>query len=269
MSEKALTRDMVDNPALWRLSLLLCANSLEVAAVRTTGEADVISASIPLSAESSFEEAIYANPLLLAPFGKIDIVVTTPDCYILPADTVADSAALDSLEQMMCNRSVRTVRYTDDIDSRNGLMFRLEHRVANFLTRTFGAVVPRHRLAVLAQYFSHKSRLGNTGKVYVNLRSDSADVVAYDSMGLVSLATYHCPDIADASYYVLAAIKSAGLDPAVDEILIAGDPARRAALSAELRRFANCVMPAVFPSALYHASAGKLPFELVILPLCE
>jgi hypothetical protein len=57
----------------------------------------------------------------------------------------------------------------------------------------------------------------------------------------------------------------------MDEIILAGDPASRAALSPLLRRYVRYVMPAIFPSTMFRAGRAALrtPFELVVAPLVE
>ncbi len=54
-----------------------------------------------------------------------------------------------------------------------------------------------------------------------------------------------------------------------DEIIIAGDSRRRAAITPLLRRYVSYVMPAIFPAELFRAGRAVLscPFETAITPV--
>lgn len=276
MPNNPLTKDLVDQPALWRLSLLIGDDALDVLAHRVVGEASLVSERITFdraatSPAAALEEAVYANPLLLAPFGKTDIVVRTGDFFIVPPETAADHEAVEALASVFPLGQGTKVPVASPIDSRNSAVMMLDKGIANFLGRTYDSAAPQHVLSPLGQYFTHKSRLGNSSKMYVDLGQESVDILVYDHLGLAAANSLKCGDINDAAYFILAIARTAGLDPQAAEILLSGDSDRRAALTPVLRRFVNYVMPAIFPSAAYRGDpkALKAPFALTILPLCE
>lgn len=264
-----LTREAVSDPHLWRLTLMLRPHAVEVAIMRTVGDHEVISAHIPLESESDLEEAVYANPLLLAPFAHTDILVDTDSYTVVPAETARDAAAVEALRDIITEKSERLHVYTDHIDRSTAIIFTLAHSTANFISRTFGQVVPRHPLGVLARFFGQRARRGNTGKIFVHLTADTVEVIAFDTIGIAALTSFDTASDTDAAYYILAAARTAGLDVSRDEFLLAGDSTRRTAVSAILRKYASTVLPAVFPAAMHHASGLDIPFQLIVLPLCE
>ena len=74
MAKAPLTKDLVDDASLWRLSLLIGDGAVDVLAHKIVGDAPIVSARLPFdpaasSTAAAVEEVIYANPLLLAPFG--------------------------------------------------------------------------------------------------------------------------------------------------------------------------------------------------------
>ncbi len=276
MANTHLTKDLVDDPSLWRLSMLIGDSAIDVLAHRVVGGTDLVCASLPFdtgttTAAGAIEEAVYANPLLLAPFGKIDIVVRTSDFFITPPEVAGNNEAMQSLSEIFRGGDSRSVQFLSPVDSRNAVTFFLDKGVANFLGRTYDPTRPQHVLSSLGRYFTYKSRLGNSSKMYVNLTAGHMDLLVFDNLGLAAANSFSCPDINDATYYVIAVARTAGLDPQASEVFLAGDQERRAALTTILRRFFNYVMPAIFPSAAYHGNpaALKAPFPLIILPLCE
>ena len=276
MAKAPLTKDLVDDASLWRLSLLIGDGSVDVLAHKIVGDAPIVSARLPFdpaasSTAAAVEEVIYANPLLLAPFGKTDIVVRTRRFFILPPEVAGDPDAVESLCEIFPPGDGQFTPCVSALDSRNAVVFLLDKGVANFLARTYDSSAPRHVLSALGQYFTHKSRLGNSSKMYVNLDGASLDILVYDNIGLVAANTIEAPTAENAAYFILAIGRTAGLEPQTSELMIAGDSDRRSSLTPMLRRFIDYVMPAIFPSAAYHGdpNALKASFPLVILPLCE
>lgn len=124
------------------------------------------------------------------------------------------------------------------------------------------------------RYFSRKTQLGNTGKIYAHITAEPpvVDIVAFGHDGALRLAvTKPVTAAADSAYWILACAREAGLDPASDEILLCGDNAARHELMPLLRRYAGYVMPVIFPSAAFRSGRDALnaPFPLILIPLCE
>ncbi len=276
MKQTTLTRDTIDDPALWCLSMMICSNTVEVVLRRIVGEPELLTATLVCDANlpqaAAIEELVYANPLLLAQFGKTDIVVRTDRFQIVPPEVAADADAVEAMLDLLPHPEGRPSTIISDIDSRNAMVAFVDHGVANFIARTFYLVKPIGHLTALGRYFEHQSRMGNSGKMYVNLSGNSLDIIAYNALGLTIANSFDCPSDDNAAYYILAAAKTSGFDFSADEIFISGSTERRAALMPRLRRFANYVMPTIFPSSAYcgdHHKALRAPFELIILPLCE
>lgn len=267
---KALTKDLIDNPELWRLSLLIGKGGIDVFAHPVVGEGSVICEHIAFDASlssdaSALEDVVYANPLLLMPFRKVDVVVSNATTTVVPAD----------VQPEVLGKLLRTDRETlmleSAIDDREKLVFALDRGIANFIGRTYDGAVPVHVLSVLSRYFRIRGGHGNTSKMFVNLGADSLDLIVYNNLGLAAARHIDAVSIDECAYWSLALFKQCGLDVDYDEIIIAGDSERRHGLMPLLSKFVNNVMPAIFPSAAYHGSsiAGKAPFPLVIMPLCE
>lgn len=264
-----LNKELVDDPANWRLSMLLEPDAIEVFAHRLVGEAPVVAARLPLSATApqaeAFEEAVYANPLLLMPFQKTDLLISTADALIAPPDVEEEP-----LRQLLGFENDKSLIFSE-IDDRNSVAFLAPRGVANFVGRTFDKLQPRHVLSVLARYSLVRSQRGNTAKAYVCLGKKSLSLLVLNNLGLVMARHFDDVGIDEAAYWILAVFRHCGLDPQADEIFIAGDGDRRHQLTPRLSKFVNYVMPAIFPSAAYHgdAQAMKAAFPLTILPLCE
>ena len=278
MTSEALTTEIYAGQTRHsRLSLQVCTDALEVM-VRPLDSAaggDVVYRRIAYAAAAdtparALEEAVYANPLLVAPFGRTDVLVRTAGCVTLPAGADAGaarvSAGLLSVDADGCEPLIATAGRLYSVAAM------VDRGVLGFLRRTFdSARTIAHPMAVLMRWFGSRSTLGNTGKVYVNLRGDSSDILVFNNLGAAGATTVAGISVPDTIYYILAMASSAGLSDGRYEIHLAGLPERRASIAVELRKYAPAVLPAIMPAAL--AAMGQMaqsaPLELSILPLCE
>ncbi len=267
---RALTKDLIDNPDLWNLSMLIGNGGMDVFAHCVVGDGSVVSAHVDYDASvsskaSALEEAVYANPLLLMPFRKIDIVVACDKAVAVP-----DDVQPERMGQLLSVDS-DTVLMESPLNSREKLIYALDRGIANFLNRTYDRTQPVHTLSVLCRYHQLRGQRNGSSRMFVNLGASSLDIVVFNSLGLAAVRHLDRASLDECAYWVVAIFRQCGLDSEYDEIIISGNSERRHSLMPMLSRFINNVMPAIFPSAVYHgdAAAMKAPFPLVILPLCE
>ncbi len=275
MNNSPLQASLVPHPQLSRLALRVCNNAIDVVVISGVEDNSLIWHRIDLDAAAgtplkALEDAVYQNPLLLADFSAIDVLIDTPRRLVVPAH----AAAADSIEKMFAEL------YPDEqyeiiatpIDS-NGTTIAIADDVEriNFIRRTFNNPHIADRIVPLCRYFGIKNRLGNAGKFHIHLSDESIDIIAYGADGLLMANTFASTDANDDLYYVLAAARSLDFDNNNDQMLLSGNAARREALIPLLRRYISYVMPVIFPSAMFKAGKDSLsaPFELITLPLCE
>lgn len=267
---KALSKDLIENPELWRLSLMTGDKGISVFACPVVGEGSVISEYLPYDATvssraSAIEDAVYANPMLLLPFRKVDIVFDAVKTAVVPVDVQPDDFG------RMLNLGSECVLREAPLDSREKLIYAVDRGVDNFVSRTYDMGSRHHVLEVLNRYCMRKKQSLAAARMYINIGVDTLDILVYNRLGLCALQHVACTSADECVYRALAVFKQCGLDADYDEIVVSGNSERRHHLMAELSRFIANVLPAIFPSAAYHgdSTAHKAPFPLVILPLCE
>ena len=89
----------------------------------------------------------------------------------------------------------------------------------------------------LNEYFSTKSRLGNSKKMYVSLRKNAMDLFCYERGHLLLANSFECGQTADRIYYLLYIWKQLGFDQERDELHLTGILADKENLVTELRKF--------------------------------
>ena len=149
---------------------------------------------------------------------------------------------------------------------------KMQSQLLAFLRRTFNNPAIYPPIALLSRYFYDSSRIGHSGKIYVNIRRDSLDLLAFTGSRLELANTFAFRESADAIYYIMS-VRKMLMDRDGDdrELLIAGDDALRDEITAVLREYAGYVMPVVYPATLVRAPKDvlKAPFDLIITPQCE
>lgn len=275
MATTSLSKEMIADPRLWRLSIKIGENAMEVVLHSSVEENSLIyrrigfdqAAASPLKA---IEDIIYDNTLLLCDFGKTDCIISTDRFTLLPGDFTSDVLQQKIAATMWHDDSLHIIS-NDLADCNAILLMAIDDGTANFLTRTFNNPALLHPLTPLCRYFCHKSRLGNTGKMYVHFRDCTLDILSFGRDGLKIANTYRFADSNDAVYYILATAKTTGFSSAEDELLLSGSPSTREEVTPILRKYISYVMPVIFPSAMFKAGKESLnaPFETIVLPLCE
>lgn len=270
----------IERPSLWRLALQVDRDALRAVLWSTVEESTLVHFSVPLNPTfpqaKALEEAVYATPVLLSDFGRIDVVVRTD--RFLPAPTGLDEDLRKKMLEycrVLCPDDEAVVR-TDTTGLNYDITWAADAGMMRFLARTFRNPCVTSHIATLSRYFSRRVMLGNSGKLYVHFHQGAdtraADLIAFGTDGRPALmTTKEFRTNEDALYYILASMKESDLDLRADEILLCGNASIRDELMPLLRRYASSVMPVIFPSAAFRAGRQALsaPFPLVILPLCE
>lgn len=268
-----LTKDMIDNASLWRLSLEVDKEKVEVAINTPIEDHALIYRTLNLDASLStlaaFEETIYDNPLLLADFSKVDVLIDTPRFTIVPSEITDEEVREDIMRAVWPDPDYAVI--ANALPTGDTLLCAVEEGMAAFVRRTFLDSEILHPMSVLVRYFSRISGLGNSSKLYCRLRKGCVDVIGFSKGKLSVASSIEAKSTADIVYYILATAQTAGLNFDNDEIFIYGDASLRDEVMEKLRDFARYVMPVIFPSQLFRSGkdALKVPFELIILPLCE
>lgn len=276
MSESnGLDKDLIRDPQLWRLAMRIEKSALQVVLYNTVEDNSLIYRKITLdhtaiSSLKALENAIYENQLLLSDFSRIDCVIDTDEFVIVPAEI----SSIETQEKIMMASfpefdGEMMVSDLPGLDA--SIIMGVECDIIGFIRRTFNNPRMHHHLSPLCRYFSHKSKQGNTIKMYANLRAGKVDLLAFSNSGLLLANTFAYREPMDAVYYILSCRKMLGLDASTDELYLVGAPSARESVAPILREYIAYVMPVIFPSAMFKAGkeAMKAPFDLIVLPLCE
>lgn len=268
-----------DDSTLWHLAVELDSDALRAVARSTVDDSAVLAVTVALDPSApaplkALEDAVYSTPMLLADYRSVTVAVRTT-AYTLCADVLGDTCADACADICAIGGDGLTLMHDAIAAAGATTVWAVADDILNFVRRTFHNCTIVHHTTPLLRYFAGRRRAGNGGKTYAHFHAGNpaaVDIIIFDGDGHFALAaTKIINSDADAMYYILAAARACGADPAADSICLCGDGARRAALMPLLRRYVASVMPVIFPAAAFRGgdAALKAPFPLILMPLCE
>ena len=131
--------------------------------------------------------------------------------------------------------------------------------------RFFAAISPQ------IEYFSSRSKQGNSSKLFANLHPSTLDILAFEKGRPLLLNTFNTGEVTDQCYYLLNAWKQLGYDQERDELHLAGN-ARKKELQQMLQPYLRHIY-IINPQAEFNDSEAsrieEIPFDIQSLISCE
>lgn len=277
MEQSILDKDMISQPELWRLVLLVSSDRMDVALYPPVVREQMIWRSIMFDSGAqsplkALEETVYNNPLLLSDFKAVDCLVDYSPWMMIPAEaSEADASALMTAAGISGDGYADVEIYNAGVE--NALAAVMQPRdMKAFLTRTFFNIRFDSRIASLCRYLaSHTDGLGQR-RAYVSVRGERLTLVALDGQRLLAANEFEVRTATDAAYYVLACMQELGMPMEETDVAVHGDGGVTAREALDLlKRYVPRCKPVPFPMLRYRPDKFTMqaPFDLLIRPLCE
>ena len=262
-----LNKDMAPKPALCRLSMLLRPAALDVLISPIYAEAGgrLLYHTIPFPAATTtlaaFEECVYENPLLLADFGEVHLLLDADRYLLVPTDVVDDEICIDMLQAVWPDAADFAAAPLAGSDT--ALVMSPAEGVLPFVRRTWLDAEPLHPLHPLAAYYMRQKYTSFT--ICAALDTGGTGVVVIDGEKLLGANSTKMQSPSDIAYHLLATAKAYGKSHLDATYMLSGDVSLKDEVSALLRSMQCRVMAAPFPAAALAAGADSTvaPFALV------
>lgn len=254
----------------YHLGLQLEPEQLRVLVTPVEGDGGLHQFSLPLDPTTdrakALEDAVYATPMLLGDYASIGVTVVTDNFIPVPAGLAQQGAQVCGMLDEDMGEMLITDTVTPDIE----IAWTIERKVFNFIERTFRNCPVECSVTPLVRFLKSKAERGNTAKVFVHFHDRNprmADIAVFSADAhLLLLTTKACRTEADAVFFILGAMESAGLSRTDDEVQICGDSAARDAILPLLRKYVRYAVPLIFPSEAFRMGREALaaPFPLIV-----
>lgn len=283
MNSSILEKDIISQPELWKLSLMLSAGKLDVALYPPVSSEEIMWRSFTLDPQApsmlkALEDVVYANPLLLSDFKRIDCIIDYVPQLPLPKPVAENDRAARAAYETAATQPDEAAEpeFFSTADSDTTIMVRQDAPVRSFLQRTFFNLNFDSRLAALCRFFVRRPDAPAGEAVYAIARDGVLTLIAVNGRHILCANKFTYVKEIDAVYYILAAMQSLGLNAATTPVHLRGlskpDDAPEASLSQQVEaRCFGSVGPLPFPTLRYRATRTSLqaPYSLLIRPLCE
>lgn len=207
---------------------------------------------------SNIENAVYDHPQVLDDF-TADIAVVAPrSVWVPPFYADADEAETAEVYNAMYQCGEEEVMQEESAGAL--CLFTLVPGLKAFLQRTFpGARVHSH-MAVMAHRF--RERGADMPCVFIDIRDDEADFVAFDNRRLLFSASHTWREATDIEYHLYNLVSVLGLEPSGVQVSLSGLREVKNSLTAPLRENFPYVMLTMLPSI---STKAGMPLAAMLL----
>lgn len=171
------------------------------------------------------------------PFRRVNVLMADKRFTFIPLEFFEDEQAEIIFYHNHPGRENETVLYNILHKNNIVVLFGMDKSACSFLREQYPDVKFYSQAAPLIEFFSSKSRLGNSRKMYAHLRKDAVDVYGYDRGRLLLANSFECRNTSDRVYYLLYIWKQLGFEQERDELHLTGDLNDKERLLHELRKF--------------------------------
>lgn len=192
---------------------------------------------ISLSLTANLKQVFRETDFLALPFKRVNILMANKRFTHVPLEFFDKEQAEMLFYYNHPRKENETVLH--NILSRNNtvVIFGMDKSAFHFLKEEFPAARFYSQASPLSEYFSTKSRLGNSKKMYVSLRKNGTDLFCYERGHLLLANSLECEQTADRIYYLLYIWKQLNFDQERDELHLTGVLADKENLVKELRKY--------------------------------
>lgn len=190
-----------------------------------------------LSLAANLKQVFCATDLLALPYKRVNILMATNRFTAVPSELFDNEQTEILFYHNHPKRENETVLY--NVLSRNNIViiFGIDKSAYQFLKDQYPEARFYSQASPLNEYFSTKSRLGNSKKMYVSLRKNAIDLFCYERGHLLLINSFECRRTSDRIYYLLYTWKQLDFNQERDELHLTGILADKETLIKELRKY--------------------------------
>ena len=200
--------------------------------------------------------------ILQVPSEQTNVLIDTQRYTILPFDLFEDEnmetifyhnfQKIDN-EVVLCNILSK---------SNTVVLFGMDKHTYQLLNEQFPKARIYATVSPLIEYFVLENRKLNGHGLYIHLRPQKMDVLAFDKGKLLLANSYSCKQVSDLVYYMLYIWQQIGFNPENDSLFLTGEYPHKEELIHELSKFIRNVEDRCI-------TANDTPFDMQTLFICE
>lgn len=274
MLNQTLDKDLISQPQLWRMAMVLGSDRLDVALYPPVSREEIIWRRFTFpSGETSqlklLEDIIYSNPLLLSDFKNVDCFIDNVAQFPIPVTEDPEHAAALFRAAAGEDKPDCDVELYSSGTENACIALTQRPEIKAFLTRTFYNIRFDSRKAAICRHLSaSRTSVADTPEVLAPIRDGKLTLAAFSGNRLLLLNDFKFSAPADAAYYILASMNQLQLDLSETPLFVGSPGVPSDNIGPILAPYVARIHPLPFPMLHYRASRQTLQAPLELLSLC-
>ncbi|MEL5893913.1 DUF3822 family protein [Bacteroides sp. GD17] len=190
-----------------------------------------------LSLTANLKQTFREVEWLSRPYRRVNVLMADKRFTFIPLEFFEDEQAEIVFYHNHPKRENELVQYNILHKNNSVVLFGMDKSACIFLREQYPDAKFYSQASPFIEFFAAKSRLGNSRKMYVNLRKNAVDVYGYERGHLLLANSFECKETADRIYYLLYIWKQLGFEQERDELHLTGSLHDKEQLLPELRKF--------------------------------
>ena len=190
-----------------------------------------------LSLTANLKAVFHESDFLGHSYKRVNIMLASKRFTIVPLDLFEEEQADLLFYHNHQKRENETVIYNILKKNNVVIVFGIDRSAYSFLTEQYPEARFYSQSTPLIEYFSVKSRLGNSKKMYVSVREEGIDIYCFERGHLLLANSFECSHTEDRISYLLYAWKQLEFNQERDELHLTGTLPDKEILMNELRKF--------------------------------
>lgn len=190
-----------------------------------------------LSLTANLKKVFHELDFLNSSYKRVNIMMASKRFTIVPFELFEDEQIEPIFYHNHQKRENEIILY--NILKKNSvvIIFGIDKSAYTFLNEQFPDACFYSQSTPLIKYFSIKSKLGNSKKMYASLRNDAIDIYCFERGHLLLANSFECKQTEDRIYYLLYAWKQMDFDQERDELHLTGTLPDKETLMKEVKKF--------------------------------
>lgn len=202
-----------------------------------------------LSLTANLKRVFRESDFLSYSYKRINIVMAGKRFTMMPFELFEDEQTEMIFYHNHQKRENEIVLY--NILKKNNIVviFGIDKSAHQFLVEQYPHAKFYSQSTPMSEYFSAKSRLGNSKKMYACIQDNAMDIYCYERGHLLLANSFECKQTEDRIYYLLYIWKQLNLNQERDELQLTGTINDKEKLTQELRKFISQVF--IIPQSIF------------------
>ena len=190
-----------------------------------------------LSLTANLKTVFHESDFLSHPYKRVNIMMAGKRFTIVPLELFEEEQAELLFYHNHQKRENETIFYNILQKNNVVVIFGIDKSAYTFLKEQYPEAHFYSQSTPLIDYFSIKSRLGNSKKMYVSIRQKGIDIFCFERGHLLLANSFECTHTEDRIYYLLYAWKQLEFNQERDELHLTGTLPDKEILMNELKKF--------------------------------